>query len=121
MGFYDENRPLMNALRRRILTEPERVVEMTSSALDQFTLHANALRRMEIPSQVPEPLKVWYALKGFYVEKEVKDFDLIRTAGLAEEIKTGFSHLKPLYQYIASLTPEEDTADPTKYGRVIHA
>ncbi len=121
MGFYDENRPLMNALRRRILTEPEKVQEMTSSALDQFTLHANALRRMAIPDQVPEELKGWYTLKGFYVEKEIRDYDLIRSAGLAGEIQTGFLHLKPLYQYIQSLTPEEDTTDPTKYGRVIHA
>lgn len=117
MGFYDENRPLMNALRRRILTEPGQVSEMTNSALDQFTLHANAFRRMNIPAGVPEELKIWYALKGFYVEKEINDFDLIRSAALAEEVKRGFTHLKPLYRYIASLTPEEDMIDPTKYGR----
>jgi uncharacterized protein (TIGR02453 family) len=117
MGFYNENRPLMNALRRRILTEPEKVLEKTNSALDEFTLHANAFRRMNIPEDVPEPLKAWYTLKGFYVEREVNDFDLIHSAGLADEIKRGFGHLKPLYQYIASLTPEEDMTDPTKYGR----
>ncbi len=117
MGFYDENRPLMNALRRRILTEPERVTEMTRSALDQFTLHANAFRRMAIPESVPEELKLWYALKGFYVEREVNDFDLIRSPALADEVIHGFLHLKPLYQYISSLTPEEDMIDPTKYGR----
>lgn len=121
MGFYDENRPLMNALRRRILTEPERVLEATDSALDEFTLHANAFRRMAIPEQVPEKLKVWYPLKGFYVEKEINDFDLIRSPLLAEEVRRGFMHLKPLYDYIASLTPEEDMTDPTVDGRAFHA
>ncbi len=31
-GLLRRNRPLMNALRRRILTEPDRVLEMTASA-----------------------------------------------------------------------------------------
>ncbi len=118
MGFYHENRPLMNALRRRILTEPEKVLEATRSALDEFTLHANAFRRMAVPPGVPEPLRAWYTLKGFYVEKEIEDFDLIRSPALAGAVAKGFLHLKPLYRYIASLTPEDDTADPTKYGRV---
>jgi len=121
MGFYDENRPLMNALRRRILTEPERVLEVTDSALDEFTLHANAFRRMAIPEQVPERLRVWYPLKGFYVEKEINDFDLIRSPALAEEVRRGYLHLKPLYDYIASLTPEEEMTDPTVDGRAFHA
>lgn len=117
MGFYDENRPLMNALRRRILTEPEKVQAAVDSALDEFTLHANAFRRMAIPAEIPEPLKIWYALKGFYVEREVNDFGLIRSPALADEVNRGFRHLKPLYRYIASLTPEEEMTDPTKYGR----
>lgn len=121
MGFYDENRPLMNALRRRILTEPERVLVATDSALDEFTLHANAFRRMPIPEGVPEKLRAWYALKGFYVEKELSDFDLIRSPALADEVRRGFLHLKPLYTYIASLTPEEEMTDPTVDGRASHA
>lgn len=121
MGFYNENRPLMNALRRRILTESERVTEAVNSALDEFTLHANAFRRMAIPSEVPEELKAWYALKGFYVEKEINDFDLIRSPALADEIVRGYLHLKPLYRYIASLTPEQEMTDPTKFGRAADA
>ena len=121
MGFYNENRPLMNAPRRRILTEPERVTEAVNSALDEFTLHANAFRRMAIPSEVPEELKAWYALKGFYVEKEINDFDLIRSPALADEIIRGYLHLKPLYRYIASLTPEQEMTDPTKFGRAADA
>jgi hypothetical protein len=76
---------------------------------------------MNIPAEVPEALKTWYALKGFYVEKEINDFDLIRSPALADEIIRGFKHLKPLYRYITALTPEEDMTDPTKYGRVPHA
>ena len=100
MGFYDENRPLMNALRRRILTEPDAVLALTEPALERFTLHANQFRRILVPEQVPEPLKVWYALKGFYLERETADFDLIRSPALAGEVAEGFLRLKPLYQYI---------------------
>jgi uncharacterized protein (TIGR02453 family) len=117
MGFYDENRPLMNALRERILTEPDAVMKHTRKALKRFTLHASAFRRMKIPENVPEPLRIWYALKGFYVEREIKDFDLIRSPALVQEVAQGFLYLKPLYRYITALTPREDMIDPTKNGR----
>jgi hypothetical protein len=34
-----------------------------------------------------------------------------------DEVQRGLAHLKPLYAYISSLTPEEEMIDPTKYGR----
>ena len=67
----------MNALRRRILTEPEKV--QASRGLRAGRIHA---ARQCLPpdgdsrAEVPEPLKIWYALKGFYVEREVNDFGL---------------------------------------------
>lgn len=121
MGFYNENRPLMNALRRRILTEPDVVLKLTQSTLKRFTLHPKAFRRLKIPEGVPEPLKIWYALKAFYVEREIRDFELIRSGALADAIIRDFWDLEPLYRYITSLTPEADLHDPTKHGRFPNA
>ena len=55
--------------------------------------------------------------RRFYLERETADFDLIRSPALAGEVSRGFLLLKPLYQYISGLSPEEAMTDPTKYGR----
>lgn len=117
MGYYDENRPQMNALRRQIQTAPEAALAATGSALDRFTLHPKAFKRMPIPDDIPDALKPWYNLRGFYVEREIKDFDLLMSPRLSDELIDGYNHLKPLYDYITSLAPEQDSADLTREPR----
>ncbi len=108
MGYYDENRPQMNALRRQIRVAPESVLAATQSALAEFTLHPKAYKRMAVPSDIPEALRAWYNLRGFYVEKTLTDFGLILSPKLADEVDAGYRRLKKLYDYIVTLTPEED-------------
>jgi len=112
MGFYRDNRPLTNALRRRILTEPERILELLLPIAGDFRLYANLYKRMTIPAEVPEPLRALYPAKGFYFEKELNDFSLLKSPALAEEIKDGFLRLAPLCRYLYELAPEceEDPA-----------
>lgn len=113
MGYYDENREVMNALRRQILLAPEAFLEVADHALERFTLHPKAFKRMAVPDEVAGPLRQWYNLKGFYVEREISDFDLLCSPDLVEEIKSGYMYLKPLYDYIMSLTSEPDD-DPRR-------
>ena len=103
MGYYDENRPQMEALRREILTAPEAAMAVTQGALEQFELHPKAFKRMAVPDDVPAELKPWYNLKGFYVDKGIEDKKLLMSAELADELCQGYRHLKPLYEYITKL------------------
>ena len=112
MGFYRGNRPLMNALRRRMAAEPERLDALMRPLLEEFTLHADCYRRMAVPGHLPESLRPLYTAKGFYLEKELNDFSLLKSAALADEIAGGFRRFAPLYRYFDELTPEED-ADTT--------
>lgn len=111
MGYYDENRPMMNALRRQILQSPEAFQAVSDAALERFKLYPKAFKRMAIPDSVPKALRPWYNLRGFYVERELNDFDLLCSPELADEIISGYNHLKPFYDYIMALTPE-----PEDYG-----
>ena len=106
MGFYDENRPMMNALRRQILIAPEHFSPIVENALKHFTLHPKAYKRMTIPDSVPQELRQWYALRGFYVEKELPDMNILCSHMLVDEIISGYNELKPLYDYIMALTPD---------------
>lgn len=111
MGFYGENLPMMNALRRRIMTEPEALCALTGPVLNRFRLYPREMKRLQIPDQVPEPLRAWYRLKGFYVEREIHDFVLLKSPELADALAQGFCELKPLYQYLLALPPEEELVD----------
>ncbi|MDL2205687.1 DUF2461 domain-containing protein [Eubacteriales bacterium OttesenSCG-928-N13] len=117
MGYYSENKPVMNALRREILHAPEHVQQVTERALERFRLETNAYKRMAIPPDVPDSLRSWYNLKGFYVVKDITDYDLIYSPKLADEVADGFRHLKQLYDFILTLPlAEEDllTGDKTR-------
>ena len=107
MGFYDENRPLMNALRRRLEAEPEEFLTLWDAVKDEFQLYPKSMKRMKIPETIPEAAKIWYNLKGFYIERELNDFSLLKSPELVGELKRSFEKVKPLYDYFLSL-PLED-------------
>ena len=47
-------------------------------------------------------------MKGFYFEKPISDFSLIKSPALADELAESFRLLAPLYQTLAKLVPIED-------------
>lgn len=114
MGYYRATKPLMNALRRRMVTEPEHVAELMSPVLREFTLSTDNYRRMTVPETIPEILRPLYPTRGFYFSKPLNDFALLKSPALAEEIARGYRLLTPMHQYLQTLTPEADP-DNTVY------
>lgn len=112
MGYYRASKPLMNALRRRMVTEPDVLTALMEPLLLEFTLFTDNYKRMAIPEGVPEILRQLYPTKGFYFEKPLNDFGLLKSPALADEIARSYRLLKPMYRYLRTLTPEED-ADTT--------
>lgn len=112
MGFYAENKPVMNALRRRILLEPDEMLKHTRPALKRFQLMPNEIKRMKVPGQVPDELIPWYPLRGFYLECSITDFGLLSSPKLVDEIQSGYELFAPLYRYILELNPTNE--DPTE-------
>ena len=107
MGFYDENKPLMDAFRRKLEAAPEEFLEIWGGIKDEFTLHPKSYKRMKIPDSIPENARIWYNLKGFYVEKELNDFGLLKSGALADEIIAGYEKLIPMYRYFYGIAPDE--------------
>lgn len=107
-GIYNEHRPYMNGLRRRLATDEENFLKVWLPVKDRFALCGNHFKRMAVPEGLHEETQKWYTLKGFYVEKDLPDFDLLMSPALAEEIKEGFRLLTPLYQYLKDI-PEIDS------------
>lgn len=102
-GFYKGNKPLMDAIRRRILSRPSEALELYRFVTAEFRFYADVNSRIAVPDEVPLEIRDWYAAKNFYFEKEISDFELIRSPELADELRTGFQRLEPLYRYILDL------------------
>ena len=108
MGFYHGNKPLMDAIRTRILARPGEMLELYLPIAQDHLFHADISSRIVIPNEVPPELRALYAAKSFYFEREITDFDLIRSPELADEIKESFKRLQPLYRTILDLYNPED-------------
>lgn len=104
MGFYKENRVLMDELRRKIQCGPQEMLNLYIPQMNDFKLYAEPNRRIKVQEGIPDVLIPWYTAKGFYFEHEINDFDLIRSPQLAEEIKRCYRQLKPLYRCIIEMS-----------------
>lgn len=106
MGFYRENPEMMGALRKRMELNPQEVLDVLNGIGD-FDLTLVNGRRVKAPNSVPPGLKPWYAAKGFYFSKDIRDFDLIKSPRLFDEIRDGFFRLKPMFAYLSRLSGTE--------------
>jgi uncharacterized protein (TIGR02453 family) len=105
MGFYNEHRPMMQALRQSLSDDPTPFLDAWRQTRGQFTLHPKAYKRMNIPDDLHPDAREWYALKGFYVEKELTDFSLLKSPALVHEIADGYAQLQPMYRFFQNLAP----------------
>jgi len=103
MGFYKGNKPLMDAIRARILARPAEVLELYRPVAERFLFYGEINPRISIPGEVPPELRALYASRYFYFERDILDFDLIRSPGLEKELTEDFKRFKPLYRYIIDL------------------
>ena len=108
MGFYGDNRPMMNGFRREIQNRPEAFCDLIEPLRDEFRLYLRSFKRMRLPEGLPAELHAWYPARSFYLEHPVTDFNLIKSPALAEEVARGFSKLAPLYRYFTAIPPEAD-------------
>jgi len=108
IGLYNENRPMMNGLRSRLRADWQELAHLLEDIDGKFTPVVNSFKRMPVPDTVPQEMWPWYRAKGFYLEKDIKDFTLIKSSALAQEIISGYTELIPLFRYFDSIVPEED-------------
>ena len=111
MGFYDDNRPLMNGLRRQLAADARPFLEAARPALREFELSARSYKRMKIPDTVPDEARVWYTMRSFWISKELSRAD-ISTPALVDEITRGIDLFTPLYRYISEIEPVDDLDMP---------
>ncbi len=108
LGFYSENKGVMNALRRKIQTEPEQTQLLFEKLAGKYDLYVNAYKRMRIPECVPESLRNVYPAKDFYFARPIRDFSVIKSPKLADLLAESFRELSDMYKMLSGLVPAEE-------------
>ncbi len=103
LGTWGENRPMMEALRRRIAADPSaaaKILENCRLEQNDFGSFGSTWKRMEIPAEVPESLRSWYAAREIYVGKQHPDMGLVGTSAILDMVRKDFQTLSPLYHLL---------------------
>ncbi len=109
LGFWGQNRPAMDALRKRMAEKPGEVLAVLREARlpdEGLELEGERYRRFAVPDTVPQELRALYPLKEIYVMRK----DVPMRAAYSREVVTRCSEdllrLKPLYLLLRKAADE---------------
>lgn len=101
LGFWDNNRPAMEAIRKRIREKPDEVLgalkdsRIPDQGLDLF---GDRYLRMAVPPGLPQQLQEIYPLKELYVKRSGVPLRTAYTGELVRRCSEDLLRLKPMYQ-----------------------
>ena len=109
MGFWGENRPAMDSFRRRTAADPDTML----SVINKIDLQGRGLflggsryKRIAVPDGLPTELISWYTVKELYIGKNRPDYQSAFLPAVADEVRTDFLALAPLYRVLRGCADE---------------
>ena len=106
MGFYEEDRSIMDAHRQFLVNHPEEFKNLIAALNPKDSVSLEIRKRMKVPEGIDESLQKWYPIKCVTLFRELPvSSPVVRSSALVEEIKNAYLGMKPVYDYFASLKP----------------
>ena len=106
-GSYGTDRPLMDAFRERILTDPDRIrsVFMTEGFRGRYAVGGESYRKMTVPKSVPEDLKALYPLKYLEANRNAApdEWELMQKPEFVQRMIEEINAMTPLLQLMKEL------------------
>lgn len=109
LGFWGENRPVMDLMRRRMAANPqafERVLEDCHLAEHGLQMDGQAFKRMDIPEQIPPSLRFLYSAREMYIEKTGAQLPWIYSPDIVNRAAADYQAMAPLYKALRGLMEE---------------
>ena len=100
LGFWGENKPALDALRRVMVTDPDHMtglIESIGFRERDFMLSGTDSRRVTIPADLPVALHAWYIKKQLYIHKKGLSVTDAFKPDLSPRVGDDFYALSPLY------------------------
>lgn len=109
MGFWGENRDVLDIFRRKMESSPESIrglIQDCNLPEHRLGLGGSIHKRMVIPDNIPPDLEPWYRMKEMYISKVMPDYHLAFTDGLFETVRADFEALAPLYRFLRGIADD---------------
>ena len=109
LGFWDNNRPAMDALRKRIREKPDEVLRVLQDIRvpDQgLDLYGDRYRRFAMPEGLPQALQEIYPLKELYIKRTGVPMQAAYTGEVVERCAADLVRLKPMYLLLRKAADE---------------
>ena len=101
MGFWGDNRPAMDILRRRMLANPGELVTLSDNLRKcDFLLAGENFKRLAIPDELDQRLLPWYTRKELLLIRQNINPRWVFEPGIAKRLADDFMALKPMYQLL---------------------
>ena len=109
MGVWGENKELFDLFRKRMRSNPEGIMALLddmSMGRKHLVLSGSTYKRMEIPPEIPERLKVWYSVREMYICKYDAEYRMAFSDRLIKEVRKDFRTMAPFYRLLRGYADE---------------
>lgn len=101
LGFWGENRPALDLLRRRMLSDPGELLSLSEQLRKrQFALAGDSYKRMPVPEQLDPRLLPWYTRKELLIIRQGINPHWVFEPGIVKRLADDFLALKPAYRLL---------------------
>lgn len=111
MGTWGENRPMMDAFRRRCQADPQGMLEEINGfdlAKKQLRPEAVQWKKMPVPDNIPPELRGWYLAREIYVSRLNIDFGWAFRKELKDMVEADFRSCIPVYRLLRRFYESEN-------------
>ncbi len=109
MGFWGENRPVLDLLRRRLSANPtafQNVLESCNLKDRGLVMGGESFKRIAVPEQIPLELKPWYTAKELYIHQSQTQLPWIYSPDIVRRVAEDYQAMIPLYKALRGLMEE---------------
>lgn len=101
LGFWGENRPAMDMLRRRMISHPEDILGLLPVIKERdLVISGDPYKRMPVPEDLHKALRSLYPLKDIYINRRAPQHEWAFGPRLLQELRQDFLSLAPFYQLL---------------------
>lgn len=100
LGFWGDNRPLLDELRRRMVTRPSEIkAALRACGLpdERLRIEGETYQRMKPPDGLDPELAPYYPLKGIYIARRGVSLSEAYKPTIVDECAKDLLRLKPMY------------------------
>ena len=114
MGFWGENRPVMDRFRRELAARPQKFLDLLEDCDlpgHHLGLSGASFKRLTIPEGLPPEAESWYRMRELWVSKVNPDYRWAFDARLVDRVWKDYKAIAPLYQLLRGMADEEQSGD----------